>query len=296
MAAAYPTIANPVANAAVTSIPIIPIPANLRATSLALRRRVVETMHATNAVTDAELGDVILHEVSVNAGADADAAAPPPPPAWAVALLNNQATMQAALDNLQATAPPPPQASIRVALGNLQADVTNHQAAASPPLPPLADGAITKTAAGICEAALTTKATKKRLCGFISPLVDHYNSCKTMENGKKLNCAFCGKPTYQFCSLCGVAVHKFVDKDSRQTPCFFLWHDTGCFGLAKADWKITNKKMKEWTYPTMAQIKANRQQMKRLNDQVIINGSNRNSQRSTATVTTNSSNSDSYSD
>jgi hypothetical protein len=157
---------------------------------------------------------------------------------------------------------------------------TKAKRAPSPPLPALiAEGAITTTAAGINGTVLVTKKAKKRLCGFVGNLAEHYDSCNTMEEkGKKLTCVFCGKPTYQFCGLCGSAMHKYP-QDDGQSSCFFHWHDTGCFGLARDDWKITNKRMKEWKYPTMAEMKANEQQMMQLSKQVSAangNGSNGN--------------------
>jgi hypothetical protein len=158
----------------------------------------------------------------------------------------------------------------------------------SPPPPPRDDdGNIITTAAGICMPALESNVAKKRLCGFIANLTDHFDACQTMEEkGKKLNCAFCGKPTYQFCALCGVAMHKFPPQDNPgATPCFYLYHDTGCFGLARNDWKITQKKMKDWAFPTPAEINLNQQQMKSLQEQVD-NGVG-------AKVTSNNSDSDS---
>jgi hypothetical protein len=168
--------------------------------------------------------------------------------------------------------------------------------APSPPLPPATDGTITTTTAGISEAALAKGSTKKRLCGFMGTLKDHFEACGSMERGKKLNCAFCNRPTYQFCSLCEVPMHKFVDKESREIPCFYHWHDTGCFGLAKVDWKITNKKMKDWTFPSLEEMNDNVKQMKQLSEQVNGNNNNSNNSHSdspSATVTSNSSSDDS---
>jgi hypothetical protein len=150
---------------------------------------------------------------------------------------------------------------------------------APPPLvPPLAAvGDFTITAAGVtAETYMACKTSANHVarlsCGFIGELTEHYDSCSAMDDkGKKLKCAFCGKPSYQFCGLCGVAVHKFPQDNVGDglTSCFFLYHDAGCFGLARDDWKITNKKkMKDWSYPTMADRKTNEEQMRRLSDQV----------------------------
>jgi hypothetical protein len=143
--------------------------------------------------------------------------------------------------------------------------------APAPPVPATneAVGHITATSAGVCEDTLTHHASKKRLCGFVGSIKAHYDACNAMEEkGKKLKCVFCGKPAYQYCSLCKAAMHKHPQNEG-ESSCFFLWHDTGCFGLARDDWKITNKKMKDWTYPTMAEINANEDEMKRLSVQVM---------------------------
>jgi hypothetical protein len=136
------------------------------------------------------------------------------------------------------------------------------------PLPPVAanDGRITITDAGITESAL--KSSKQRLCGFLGAVTEHFNACQGMEDkSKKLTCVYCGKLTYQKCTLCNVAVHKFPQEDG-QSSCFFQYHDTGCFGLSRSDWKITNKKQKDWNYPTMDEVKANEVQMRQLAEQV----------------------------
>jgi hypothetical protein len=157
----------------------------------------------------------------------------------------------------------------------------------SPPTVPGAavDGAITVTNAGVTAGALKNP-PGVRLCGFIGDLTEHYDTCLTMEDkGKKLKCAFCGKPTYQFCHLCGVAVHKFPQTNVGDgvTSCFFRYHDNGCFGLDRDDWKITNKKMRDWTYPTPEELKANQQQMKTLSARVIRFSNNSNGAAAAAT-------------
>jgi hypothetical protein len=136
------------------------------------------------------------------------------------------------------------------------------------PVPPLEDGTMVATDAGVTESNLKQKSAKLRMCGFLRDVTEHFDACQTMDDkGKKLTCAYCGKLSYQFCSLCGVAVHKFP-QDNGESSCFFRYHDTGCFGLARSDFRITNKKQKDWKYPTMAEIKANEAQMKQLSLQV----------------------------
>jgi hypothetical protein len=140
------------------------------------------------------------------------------------------------------------------------------------PVPPQQDGIITCTEAGITEGALNHSDSKLRLCGFLGDVTEHFDACQTMDESKKLTCVFCGKLSYQFCHLCGVAVHKFPQEDG-QPSCFFRYHDTGCFGLARSDFKITNKKQKDWTYPTLSEIQKNEDQMKKLTAQQIRSSS-----------------------
>ena len=121
------------------------------------------------------------------------------------------------------------------------------------PVPPTiaaARGHITTTSAGVTEDSLNEEFYNGRLCGFLDELRDHWNHCDTMADSKKLTCVYCGLLTYQFCSKCEVAIHKAKGKDG-DAPCFYYWHDTGCFGLAKEDFKtFPNKKLKNWTFPT----------------------------------------------
>jgi hypothetical protein len=141
------------------------------------------------------------------------------------------------------------------------------------PTAPAADGTITCTAAGITEDALMHASSKIRLCGFLGDVTEHFDSCFTMEESKKLTCVYCGKLSYQKCGLCNVAVHKFPQEDG-QSACFFRYHDTGCFGLARNDFKITNKKQKDWKLPTMEERQKNEEQMKQLSEQVKNNNGN----------------------
>jgi hypothetical protein len=144
-----------------------------------------------------------------------------------------------------------------------------------------ADGAITVTTAGVTASQLKHHGSQNRMCGFLGDITEHYAYCQALDEKKKLTCAFCGKLTYQYCGLCEVALHKFPKEDIGDgiTSCFFRWHDTGCFGLARNDFRITNKKQKDWSFPTMTEMEANEEQMKRLSEHV--NNSNSNSNDST---------------
>jgi hypothetical protein len=147
------------------------------------------------------------------------------------------------------------------------------------------------TSAGVNAMTLSTNGGAQRLCGFVSKLSDHYDSCMTMEGGKKkLNCVFCGKPSYQFCGLCNKALHKHA-QNNGESSCFFLWHDTGAYGMARDDWKITNKKLKDWTYPNHEELKDNERQMKLLSAQVDNTNNSRSNSSSNRSHNSSSNNS-----
>lgn len=149
------------------------------------------------------------------------------------------------------------------------------------------------TTSGVSAGVLQEDNTEVRLCGFIGDLEKHYSATNTMGNGKKrLVCAFCGKEAYQWCSICKRAMHKFPTKaDNSSISCFFRYHNTACFGLARDDWRVTGKRKSDWNYPTEATMEENESQMRRLNDNVLQrkatnvgsnNNNKRNSQKHTA--------------
>ena len=172
------------------------------------------------------------------------------------------------------------------------------------PVPPPLPATITTTSAGVTKTTLVNASNKRRFCGFLDELREHWNSCTSMEENKKKACAFCGVRTYQFCGICDVAVHKYPnDKSKNGIPCFYLYHDTGCFGLARGDCKeLPNKKLKEWTYPTLDEIRDNVEDMKRLSEQVngisasSNNGSSKNNSVGNNSNSVSNSNNDDNSD
>jgi hypothetical protein len=52
----------------------------------------------------------------------------------------------------------------------------------------------------------------------------------------------------------------------RDTPnCFVHCHDKSCFGLGYGDTKLASKRTKkDWKYPTAAEIKQNKKEIKQL--------------------------------
>ncbi|CAB9507864.1 expressed unknown protein [Seminavis robusta] len=150
------------------------------------------------------------------------------------------------------------------------------------------------TASGVSLDTFSSNNHGDRLCGFITPLLEHYESCNTMANKKKLNCVFCGKPAYQYCELCGKAVHKHPQEKigNGRTSCFLHYHNTAAMGLARDDWKITGKRLKDWSYPTATEFEDNEQQMKRLLDEIGSRSSSNNSGTNSGGSSNNSHGSD----
>ena len=58
----------------------------------------------------------------------------------------------------------------------------------------------------------------------------------------------CGKKSYQYCSLCNVPVHYNDPRKEGSAPCFFLYHDTGCLGLARSDCKKVGSPKGKWAF------------------------------------------------
>lgn len=141
-----------------------------------------------------------------------------------------------------------------------------------------ADGALT-TASGVTVDVIATNAVDgSRMCGFITPVIQHYAATQNMPNKKKLNCHFCGKPTYQFCNICKKPLHKLPQKDvgDGKIPCFLHYHNTAAFGLARDDWHVTGKKLKDWSYPSIEEHVENETQVRRMIDELTARTLNNN--------------------
>eukprot|EP00797_Seminavis_robusta_P007756 Sro1539_g280821.1 (253) ;mRNA; f:8592-9567 len=133
-----------------------------------------------------------------------------------------------------------------------------------PPRRRPADDELT-TASGVTTDEMAGNNHGDRLCGFITPLLEQYQACQTMPANKKLNCVFCGKASYQKCAVCDKPMHKFASKEGDNSiPCFFHYHNTAAMGLARDDWRVTNKRLKDWTYPSASDFEDNETQMRRL--------------------------------
>ena len=101
------------------------------------------------------------------------------------------------------------------------------------------------------------EASGRRLCGDLCPLIEHVSSVKKIPNRNKKVCVVCGKDCYHVCMLCvgedgknGVAMHS-VGQKTGGIPCILQYHNTGYFGLAKADYRMNgNGKKRDWSQPT----------------------------------------------
>ena len=109
---------------------------------------------------------------------------------------------------------------------------------------------VASTASGISASFLAEESNKGRLCGFLGQLNEHLESVVSIPNKGKQNCHVCGDKAHQLCSLCKVPLHCTKppkdDSKSINVPCFFLYHDTGFCGLARADWKKLGSPVNDW--------------------------------------------------
>ena len=113
-------------------------------------------------------------------------------------------------------------------------------------------------------------------CGDLTELLKHLKSVRTNPNRNSKVCVACGKDCYHCCFECvgpdgkkGVAMHvRPCSKKGKdgEIPCFYHYHDTNSFGLARNDWKRSEKtkRKKEWTQPTDADRRAHAKKIKRL--------------------------------
>ena len=120
-----------------------------------------------------------------------------------------------------------------------------------------------------------------RLCGNLTPLYDHLKSVATMPNNRSKVCAVCGKDTTQMCTKCSVALHRHSKKEEGGVPCFFHYHNTDFFGLAKNDYYLAGKRKKDWTFPTLEDQEEHRHQVRRIHHR-----RQESSSRSSTTTTT----------
>ena len=111
-----------------------------------------------------------------------------------------------------------------------------------------------------------------RLCGFLKDIRKHIISVKPIPNKNSRVCAVCGDDCYHHCTLCNMPMHfKTAPKALTDTdaPCFFLYHDTGCLGLAKSDCKKVGKLKRSWTMATPSAMEEHYVDMKRIHTSIL---------------------------
>lgn len=72
-------------------------------------------------------------------------------------------------------------------------------------------------------------------CGYLSKLRKHAAAIKPIPNKNKRARVVCGKDCCQMCTICDSPMHCSnppKEVPDIRSPCFFLYHDQGCVGLA----------------------------------------------------------------
>ena len=117
-------------------------------------------------------------------------------------------------------------------------------------------------------------ATGKRLCGNLCTLIEHMKHIERIPNRNSKVCVVCGRDCYQYCMKCigpdgkaGVALHadlKLGSDPEEKVPCFYQYHNTFDFGLARNDHKIVGLRRKDWKEPSKDEISEHRNKIRRV--------------------------------
>ena len=119
-------------------------------------------------------------------------------------------------------------------------------------------------------------------CGNLDSLICHLSDVRAIPNRNSKVCVVCGKDCYHICMKCrgpdgksGVAMHcgKSHGDDSR-VPCFYYYHNTQFFGLAKNDFQLAGiKRKRDWTPSNKLRHCDHSKQIKRILTQqtVVVN-------------------------
>ena len=115
-----------------------------------------------------------------------------------------------------------------------------------------------------------------RLCGDLTLLYNHIDSVKPIPNGGGKICVVCGEKCYFICAECvgpdgklGVSMHRNAKKEGinagSKISCFYHYHNTAFFGLAKNDHKLVGIiRKKDWKFPTETTMASHRREIQRL--------------------------------
>jgi hypothetical protein len=106
------------------------------------------------------------------------------------------------------------------------------------------------------------------LCGFLDPLCVHIQHKGTLpgHNKQVCVCVACGKVCHEICGICNVALHYTNTSPGWEVPCYFQYHNTSFFGLARSDWKIAGVKKSKLTIPDDTTLAGHAKAMKELHE------------------------------
>ena len=107
------------------------------------------------------------------------------------------------------------------------------------------------------------RASGRRLCGDLCPLIEHMSSIRPIPHRNSKVCVVCGKDCYHVCTKCigedgkaGVAMHAAPNlRGVGETgiPCYLHYHNTSFFGLARSDYRMAGISNKgKWVKATPA--------------------------------------------
>ena len=93
-----------------------------------------------------------------------------------------------------------------------------------------------------------------------------------IQNRAHRVCAVCGCKCYHICTLCkdGIPLLHKPPTTKDEKTCFYQWHNTLFYGLAKGDAKLVGTKRKDYSYPTDADIASHGEAIKRLREQQTV--------------------------
>jgi hypothetical protein len=117
--------------------------------------------------------------------------------------------------------------------------------------------------------ATTNSATKGRLCGDLCKLIHHEKKMETTKHEAK--CAWCGDPAYTRCAACEDSPHLHHNPrtgKNKGKKCFYYYHNTVFFGLAREDMVLLGKKRKDWKEASKPAVRANARHIAKLEQEL----------------------------
>jgi hypothetical protein len=109
----------------------------------------------------------------------------------------------------------------------------------------------------------------QRLCGFLDPLCLHIQNKDTYPGNNSRLCVVCGHDCHEKCGICDVALHYTNTTIGCRVPCYFQYHNTSFFGLARSDWRMSGIKKSKFTIPDEATLVRHAKAMKELHEKAV---------------------------